>query len=382
MLMGRPRIRDKDMPLPGVRRLGGRWYVQPVNAAMRQVFARLFPGRKSAPLGPDKDAARKTYIRLFLADPDPLAENGTVAELVDRYEAEVLPDGAPKTREEERRQCKQLRTSFGVRRYARTEVEAAAGGFLRSLDANQYLRQPENKARPVAANHEIRLLRKIFRCARQLWGLTEYNPCDGAFYHPETPRSHYVEDEAFLAVYGVAPPTLKCMMDLAQMHGPRRQDIIALVLPDIRADGVLLRPLKAKPGQARKRALVQWTPDLREVIDRALALRKKVRGSGRVECVHLFLTRRGTPYTISAFNSLWRRAMKRAIRLEKLSVDSRFTFHDIRRKAGSDAETDAQATEMLVHTDARTTLRVYRAKPKVVTPHARLSKRAGDTNSR
>ncbi len=43
----------------------------------------------------------------------------------------------------------------------------------------------------------------------------------------------------------------------------------------------------------------------------------------------------------------------------------RFTFHDIRGKAASDADDPAA---LLAHDDPKTTERVYRRKPRKVTP--------------
>ena len=43
----------------------------------------------------------------------------------------------------------------------------------------------------------------------------------------------------------------------------------------------------------------------------------------------------------------------------------RFTFHDLRAKAGSESD---NPTELLAHDDPRTTNRVYRRKPRRVRP--------------
>jgi integrase len=81
--------------------------------------------------------------------------------------------------------------------------------------------------------------------------------------------------------------------------------------------------------------------------------------------MQLFCTRRGQPYTVDGFNSIWQRKMKKA--LEQGILTERFTDHDIRAKTGSDTN-EAHAVELLAHDDAKTTKRHYRRKTPVVTP--------------
>ena len=52
--------------------------------------------------------------------------------------------------------------------------------------------------------------------------------------------------------------------------------------------------------------------------------------------------------------------------LETGVINERFTFHDLRATAGSDAEDNAQ--KLLVHASATTTKRVYERKPSMVKP--------------
>ena len=70
---------------------------------------------------------------------------------------------------------------------------------------------------------------------------------------------------------------------------------------------------------------------------------------------------RGHKYTSSGFQTAWYRLMDDAF--EKGVITERFTFHDIRAKAGSDAE-----DEKLLGNDRRTLERHYKRKPTTVTP--------------
>lgn len=366
----------QDMPL-GVRPVNGRYYVRPVNESMRRVFARAFPGKKSAPLGTDKAEMRKRWVELFCAPDNAPPAAGTVAEILDRFDTDELPRinpktgrplYAPSTQQNYRGSIKRLREEFGARKYGKTVDQAVAGNFLRALDIDAYLRKHEKK-RPAAANQDIVCLTTAFRCAKR-WGLAEYNPCIGVEYNQNVPRTVNPSDELFMQVYRAAKPVLQCMMDLAQMLGPRRGSIAALTLADIRAEGLRVVANKTKRGHVPKETIYEWSDDLRATVDRAKALRAKRRGSGRVESIHLFLTNRGGPYGNSALTSLWERALKRA------GVDrAAFHFHDIRAKSGTDSANDLDAMKRLGHADLRTTRKVYRRKPDVVAPLPAVSRK-------
>lgn len=383
--VGRQRSAAKDLPL-GVYPVKGRYYVRPVNEEMRRVFAVAFPGKKSAPLGADKSEMRKQWVKLFVTEvPPDDAASGTVGELVERYERDVLPDLDAKTKTEQTRYCRNIKAYFGARRYAKSEAEASTGPFVRSMDVTRYLRDEAKRkvyskdgkrliseGRTVAANKEIKCLSRIFRLAKTEWGYTEYNPCLQIEYNPESPRSDYQTDEAFMRVYGKASPVLQCMMDLAQMHGARRGMLMKATLASQTTEGLLLPLNKKKKTEIQRYQIIEWDDNLRAVIARALELRAKVRGGQKdvldAATAPLFLTRRGKAYTPNSFNAMWQRARK-AAGFKK----HEFHFHDIRAKSGSDSPSEADAQNRLGHTDARTTRAVYRRKPSRVIPLPRVS---------
>jgi integrase len=383
LLVGRPRKTNKDLPL-GVRLIGGRYYVQPVNSAMQQVFARVFPGKTSAPLGADKAKMREQWVKLFCVERVDDAEAGTVAELIDRFTADELgrlnsktgrPLFAPSTQLEYARIAKVLRKEFGARRYAGNEMQATSGNFLRTMHIDQYLRRHESK-RPGAANHHIVCLSTVFRCARR-WGLTQFNPCHGAEPNPTEPRDVVPSDDAFMKVYEHASPTLKCMMDIAQMCGPRRGAIAAIKVDDARDDGLHVVSNKTKRGATPKKTLYQWTPDLRDAISRATVIRAKRLLRGRRNAQgkrdiypQLFLNRHGRPFGKTGLDSQWLRALKLA------GIDrAKFHFHDIRAKVTTESENELEAMKRLAHADLRTTRKVYDRKEDSVAPLAAVSQR-------
>jgi len=79
---------------------------------------------------------------------------------------------------------------------------------------------------------------------------------------------------------------------------------------------------------------------------------------------YIIANERGQGYTSNGFKSNWQRLMNNA--MESGIIKNRFTFHDLRAKAGSDAKGNAQ--ELLGHASAATTKRVYERKPAKVRP--------------
>jgi integrase len=63
---------------------------------------------------------------------------------------------------------------------------------------------------------------------------------------------------------------------------------------------------------------------------------------------------------------MWQRFMARLLKDTKIS--ERFTEHDLRGKAGSDAESLERAQQLLGHADSKITAKTYRRKPQLVKP--------------
>ena len=381
MRMGRPREKNKHMP-SGMRLVDGRWYWRPTNEPTRALRDKLFPGRSSVPAGGSNDTndgARQWWGETILpaikeASPVGLPKEGTVAEIIERYERDVLPTLESDTEKEQRRHCNNLKKAFGTRRYARSEAEASTGPYLRSIDITRYLADQETTGRPVQGNKEIHRLSRIFRLAKTRWGYTEYNPCLQVEYNPETPRSLYVTDTMFNKVYPKASPEMQCMMDLAQMHAARRGMLLKAMLVCITEEGLLLPLNKKKKTDQQRYQLIRWSDELRAVIARALELRAKVRGAQKdvkdLDTAPLFLNRKGKAWTKTGFNSQWHRATRTA-GFKK----NEFHFHDIKAKSVSDSPNELDAQNRGGHLDPRTTRRVYRRKPVEVIPLPQVSKK-------
>jgi integrase len=407
--MGRPRQRHKDLPRGLYKDAAGRFTLKAFTEDDR---ARL-GGKWTVSVGRDATAARIRWAEAFgFRDHEPPA-HGTLAELFDRFVTEDLvrtippkkrgdpprPKYAPKTQTDYKARIKRLTKLYGERKYARHEAEAAAGGLFRTMDVSKHLRDAEAAGKPVNGNRDAAVLGSVYRYAKEC-GLTEYNPCQGASRNPETPRDQEMHDEIFLELYEAASPVLQCLMDLDVMVGSRVSDLLKITEFDWTAAGLMAIPSKRKRGQVAKKQLFKRTPDLEEVVDRALFLKKRTLARDRglpgykpVKSTYLFVSGpEGDPYTESGFQSMMRTTKQRVARtrlaaagvatptaeqlLEAVrSID--IHFHDGRARAADDAEKSGQnVAKFLGHTDdGKTARRHYLNRGvDVLTPNPRIKR--------
>jgi integrase len=137
-------------------------------------------------------------------------------------------------------------------------------------------------------------------------------------------------------------------------------------------------PRHGKLVESSKRVIVEWSPELRTVIDRLKKLGPQIRPT-------LLCNLEGKAFTSDGFRSNWHRLMTKTMtpgeKGEPPALEERFTFHDLRAKSASDDDFDV-ATERLAHDDPRTTQRVYRRKPVEPDPVQRYWTQAAILDSR
>ena len=305
---------------------------------------------KSGPkitLGPVDDfgGMLRKYAELMAGD----APRGldTLADVFDLYAREETPGKAAKTQRNERRQLANLRRAFGAFR---------PGQILKS-DAYEYYRA-RKAAAPVAAKHEVELLRAVVNFAHD-WDERNWpaNALANMTKLEKTePRRHYVDDSTYLAVWELAPTMIRATMDLAMLTGLRRGDILALTRDNMTDAGLLVRPSKTEDSTGVE-LLFEWSPALRDVLRRALAESPQVRRT-------ILCNKQGRPFLDKTFDNAWSRLMKRATAAGLV----RFQFKDLRKKSASDVSDAAEASTRLGHSTQAITDRVYRLKPKKVRP--------------
>ena len=237
-----------------------------------------------------------------------------MGEIFNRYMAEIAPQKAPRTYQDNQAEIKNLQGVFG-------EMLPES---IKPKHVYAYL-DKRGKTASTRANREIALLSHVFSMAIR-WGIVETNPCRDIKKISTPKRNRYVTDAEFLAVKEAGNETIRHLMDFAYLTALRIGDILEIHLSDLQNDGILIEINKSRrAGMAAKRILIEWTPELRELVERIRSQNKLVGG------LHLFHGRSGKPYTRSGIQSMFRSA--------KLKTDVEdFHFHDIRAKALTDAK--------------------------------------------
>lgn len=288
------------------------------------------------PMGRDLGEALRQWAEI---EGEHLAKGRTVSDAV-AYYLVSKPGLAPRTVEGYRISETRLCKAFGTMLLDE----------LRPEHVTRHLRTAEHK---IAANRDKALLSAAYRWVNaEGWlKVVGYNPA-AVPRNPEKARRRYVTDKELAALLDKATPKLACMIELAYITGMRKGDLLRLRLADAQDDG-----LHVAQGKTGHRQVFTWTADLRRLVDHAKGLRRKV-GS-----LWLFPAERdaGQAMTALALRTAWERARGRAG-----LADVR--WHDLRRKAGSDAP---DAVTLLGHADPRTTRKHYQAAPVPVRPLSR-----------
>ena len=192
----------------------------------------------------------------------------------------------------------------------------------------------------IRANREKSLLSGVFSHMIR-WGVLETNPCQFVKSFTEKARNRYVEDWEYQAVLEIASPVIAIALEIAVTTGMRQGDILNLKYSELTEIGIPIT--QNKTG---KKQIFEWTPALRAAIKKS---REQKRYAENV--TNIIANERGQAYTSNGFKSNWQRLMNKAI--DSGAIKKRFTFHDLRAKAGSDANENAQ--KLLGHASASTT---------------------------
>ena len=301
IIMGRRRKANFNLPPRMYLKHGAYYYVSRENKWTR--------------LSDDKAIAFAKWAEIEGETPRPLGSEkprtGSMAALIEKYMVEIAPKKAKATYTGNVMEAKNLNGVFGNM----LVLEIRPTHIARYLDIRGI------KA-PIRANREISLLSHIFSYAMR-WGQIDRNPCLGVAKHPEKGRDRYITDAEFEAVKILASELIQIVMDFAYITAMRKGDILSLRLDQITDEGIWIKQSKTGSKQ-----LYEWTAGLVDVVTRAKSLKRPIRG------LYLFCTRQGQPYSDTGFKAMWNRVqVKWAIQGGK-----RFTFHDIRAKALTDAK--------------------------------------------
>lgn len=200
------------------------------------------------------------------------------------------------------------------------------------------------------ANHEIALLSNMLYHAVDLDWIPS-NPLATIKYLPQKPRTIVpitAEFDAFatwLTARGKTWRVIGAMARFASRAGSRRTEFRTATAFQVTDKEVRLMRAKQR-GEREVVDVIEITPDLRAELE-------SVRREG---CSYLFPNRKGNAYTESGFNTMWQKAMRRAI--ADGIITRRFTFHDLRAHYVTNFKDQEKALPDL-HKNPETTARVY-----------------------
>lgn len=243
------------------------------------------------------------------------SQSDLISDIITDYRATVLPTKAIKTQKEYAPSLDRLNKACGHFRLSE----------LRPKDVYQYQAARASGGAGVAANRDIAVLSVV--CAHGVrLGHADRNVCREVRRYTERPRKRYVTDEEVEIVYGLASEWMKRAIRLVCLTGMRLQDLWSFSQESMTDEGLLYE--QEKTG---RRMLMVWTDELRWCAKRP-------------------------PVSYEGFTTAWQRLMRKAL---DNGLEERFTFHDLRAKAGSESED----WRILGHTDRRTFERIYNRKP-------------------
>jgi len=324
-------------------------------------------GKRLFRLGVTLPAAYAEYSRR-VAD---LENAKTIGDLLDRYVLEVVPEKDVSSQPTQLIQIKQLRRIFGE-----MPINSIKPRHVYLYVDKRKVKYIDDHGRErggmTAAEREVEILSHAFTKAVE-WGYLDRHPFKGEvrITGGNKPRTRYVDDWEIKECAKVTTPRKKgsvlainAYIQLKVITGMDRGDILRLTMSDLREDGI--HNIRGKTDNTTgKGTIYEWTPDLRDAVELAKSTRPAL-------SPYLFCTRKGTCYyneetgRADGWKNMWARFMDKL--LEQTAVTEKFTEHDLRAKAGSDAETLDQAQALLAHADPATTERIYRRKKVRVQP--------------
>ena len=325
----------------------------------------LWDGRQTFKLGDTLLEASRVWAER-VGEPD---RKKTVADILDRYEYEIVPSKSKTSQPNDIRSLRILRSVFGTEPLTGIKPMHIYGYVdrrkVKSVDSNG-----RERGGLASARREIAVLSHAYTMAVK-WGYIERHPFIGQVKLETTkPRTRYIEDWEIIECLSLEPVrnrgsvmAVQAYIQLKLLMGLRTSDLLRIRESDIREDGIHVHINKTD-----KPMIFEWDDEgfLQEAVQAA-------RDARPIDISpFLFCTKKGKCYVSDktgkpeGWTSMWQRFMKRVLKETKL-VHS-FTEHDLRAKCGSDAKSLEDARALLAHSDIRTTRRHYRRAGERVKP--------------
>jgi len=253
--------------------------------------------------------------------------------------------------ENEHNEAKRILKSFG-------KVKPAS---IKPVHIYKYLDGRAAEGAPAKANKEIALLSAVLEFGRRK-GVLETNPCRDIKYNKTRPDTRYVTPSELDLVVRVARErggmyvVAALCLRAAYLTVSRPDEMRKVMRQAITPSGMEMAVGKRKKGRAERFKLIEWSTELRAVIDEALALQ-------RTTSLYVFGNSDGQPYTTSGWNTNLRRLMEHARKkAEAEGIDfARFTLKDMRPAAVTDRvdDGDETITNATGHSSDRMVRQVY-----------------------
>lgn len=320
--MTRPRKKDRHLPACVYQKHGAYWLVK---------------GGRWTRLGSDLSSAMEAYGRAQAAP------NGEMAKLIDQVLDHLKPKLKASTWDQYQVAARKLKEIFQEFRPDQVRPKHVAGMKVALRDT------------PNMANRCLSVMRTVFAHAVE-WQIVDSNPCVGIRRHEENKRDRYIDDAELAAIRAAGSPRFQCMVDLLYLTAQRVSDVLAIRLADLTPEGIRFRQ-----GKTGTKLLVAWTPELREVVDRARGL------GGNIRALTLFYTKHGKVPDYQTVRDQWDAACTKA------GVENAH-IHDVRAKSLTDAKRQGfNPTALAGHSSAAMTERYIRIRetPIVQGPHFR-----------
>lgn len=197
---------------------------------------------------------------------------------------------------------------------------------------------------PNMTNRMLSVLRMVFDYAVEEQ-LVDGNPCIGIKRLAEGKRDRLLSPREYEAIHAVAPPRLQIVMDLLRLTGQRVTDVLRIRYADLSEEGIAFK--QQKTGA---KLVVRWSPELREVTERARLLDDHIRA------LTLLHGRGGKPVDYRSTHDQWVTACAKA-KVEDADL------RDLRPMAATAAKLQGvDPTALLGHTSPAMTKRYLRNK--------------------
>ena len=305
---------------------------------------------------------------------------GSVSALIDAWfkRQEALPEGAPTKRAatttiaENKREAETLRKAFGHMHVTALEKSDAYA----YLDACLLARDKKGNPRPRGqkGNKEIALMRLILEYGIRV-GTLKSNPFDGVEKLEGEQRDHLVDEgELALAVevgrrMGGPQHIVALACKTAFLCLRRSFEVRKMTRDQVTEAGIEWVDGKRQHGQARRVALIEWSPELRATVDEALAMKRNTLAGSW----YVFGNLSGQRYTKGGWKATLSRLMRECVveAARRKMAFRPFSLQDCRPMGVTEklARGDQDTQDATLHTSERMLRQVYdRRRKKVAKP--------------